>query len=107
MPSLSGVEPIYFDNYGVLEAFYTSGGTSTLINTFPHIKTLEYKTIRYKGHADQFKLLNELGFLSKENIVEVDGQQVLVRDVVREALKKKLDLGDKERCRIITGDCFR
>lgn len=94
--SLSGVEPIYFDHYGVLEAFYTSGGTSTLINTFPHVKTLEYKTIRYKGHADQFKLLNDLGFLSKENIVEVDGQQVLVRDVVREALKKKLDLGDKE-----------
>ncbi|HWK21881.1 MAG TPA: saccharopine dehydrogenase C-terminal domain-containing protein [Ureibacillus sp.] len=96
VPSLSGVEPIYFDGYGVLEAFYTSGGTSTLIKTFPHVKTLEYKTIRYKGHAEQFKLLSELDFLSKENIVEVDGQKVLVRDVVREALKKKLDLGDKE-----------
>ena len=96
VPSLSGVEPIYFDNYGVLEAFYTSGGTSTLINTFPNVKTLEYKTIRYKGHAEHFKLLSELGFLSKENFVQLDGQQVLVRDVVREALKKKLELGDKE-----------
>ena len=96
VPSLSGVEPIYFDNYGVLEAFYTSGGTSTLINTFPNVKTLEYKTIRYKGHAEHFKLLSELDFLSKENFVEIEGQQILVRDVVREALKQKLELGDKE-----------
>ncbi|RHW35816.1 saccharopine dehydrogenase [Lysinibacillus yapensis] len=96
VPSLSGIEPIYFNEYGVLEAFYTSGGTSTLIKTFPNVKTLEYKTIRYKGHAEKFKLLSELGFLSKENKVEVDGQEVRVRDVVREALKKKLDLGDQE-----------
>lgn len=96
VPSLTGTEPIYFDQFGVMEAFYTSGGTSTLIKTYPHVKTLEYKTIRYKGHADSFKLLSELGFLNKDNTVEIDGQEVRVRDVVREALKKKLDLGDQE-----------
>ncbi|MEK9196914.1 saccharopine dehydrogenase family protein [Ureibacillus sp. 179-F W5.1 NHS] len=94
--SLSGIEPIYFDQFGVLEAFYTSGGTSTLTNTFPHVKNLEYKTIRYKGHAEKFQLLADLGFLDKGNKVEVDGNEVAVRDVVREALKKKLSLGDKE-----------
>lgn len=94
--SLSGIEPIYFDQFGVLEAFYTSGGISTLYKTFPDVKTLEYKTIRYKGHAEKFKLLAELGFFDKENYVEVDGLDVKVRDVVREALKKKLYLGKKK-----------
>lgn len=95
VPSLTGIEPIYFDEFGVLEAFYTSGGISTLYKTFPDVKTLEYKTIRYKGHAEKFKLLADLGFLSKDNIVQVDGQDIKVRSVMREAIKKKLDLGNK------------
>ena len=93
--SLTGIEPIYFDEFGVLEAFYTSGGISTLYKTFPDVKTLEYKTIRYKGHADQFKLLADLGFLDKNNIVEAGGHEVNVREVTREVLKKKLELGKK------------
>ena len=96
VPSLTGIEPIYFDEFGVLEAFYTSGGISTLYKTFPNVKTLEYKTIRYKGHAEKFKLLAELGFLSTDNTVQVDGQDISVRSVVREAIKKKLDLGTNE-----------
>ena len=95
VPSMSGIEPIYFDEFGVLEAFYTSGGISTLYKTFPHVKTLEYKTIRYKGHAEKFKLLADLDFFNHDNIVEIEGQQVSVRSVVREALKKKLELGKK------------
>ena len=93
--SLTGIEPIYFEEFGVLEAFYTSGGISTLYKTFPNVKTLEYKTIRYKGHAEKFQLLAELGFLDKTNTVEVGGHEVNVREVTREALKKKLDLGKK------------
>ncbi|MFJ7668652.1 saccharopine dehydrogenase family protein [Lysinibacillus sp. NPDC097195] len=95
VPSLSGIEPIYFDGFGVLEAFYTSGGISTLYKTFPNVHTLEYKTIRYKGHAEKFKLLADLGFLDASNSVEVENQEVPVRAVVREALKKKLELGTK------------
>lgn len=93
--SLTGIEPIYFDEFGVLEAFYTSGGISTLYKTFPNVNTLEYKTIRYKGHAEKFKFLADLDFLSKDNIVEAGGHEVSVREVIREALKKKLDLGKK------------
>lgn len=93
--SLTGIEPIYFDEFGVLEAFYTSGGISTLYKTFPDVKTLEYKTIRYKGHAEKFKFLADLDFLSRDNIVEAGGHEVSVREVIREALKKKLDLGKK------------
>lgn len=94
--SLTGIEPVYFDQFGVLEAFYTSGGISTLYKTFPNVKTLEYKTVRYKGHAEKFQLLVDLGFFAKDNVVEVNGTEVNVRDVVREALKKKLNLGDKQ-----------
>ena len=74
VPSLSEIEPIHFDKYGELEAFHTSGGTSTLTKTFPNVETLEYKTIRYKGHAEKFQLLVDLGLLSRDKEVEVDGK---------------------------------
>ena len=63
VPSLSEIETIHFDKYGELEAFHTSGGTSTLTKSFPNVETLEYKTIRYKGHAEKFQLLVDLGFI--------------------------------------------
>ncbi|MGG0670971.1 saccharopine dehydrogenase family protein [Sporosarcina koreensis] len=95
VPSLSEVETIHFDEFGELEAFHTSGGTSTLTKTFPNVQTLEYKTIRYKGHAEKFQLLVDLGLLSRENEVTVGDKQVKVRDVMREQLSPQLRLGDK------------
>lgn len=95
IPSLSEVETIHFDRYGELEAFHTSGGTSTLTKTFNDVETLEYKTIRYKGHAEKFQLLVDLGLLSRDNEVTVNGQSVKVRDVMREQLSPQLRLGDK------------
>lgn len=95
VPSLSEIEPIYFTGYGELEAFHTSGGTSTLTKTFPQVETLEYKTIRYKGHAEKFQLLVDLGLLSRDHIVEVNGKTLKVRDVMREFLTPQLKLGKK------------
>ncbi|WP_342513369.1 saccharopine dehydrogenase C-terminal domain-containing protein [Sporosarcina sp. FSL K6-1522] len=95
IPSLSEIEPIYFDKYGELEAFHTSGGTSTLTKSFSNVKTLEYKTIRYKGHAEKFQLLVDLGLLSRANEVNIAGNKVKVRDVMRELLSPQLRLGDK------------
>ena len=95
IPSLSEIEPIHFDKYGELEAFHTSGGTSTLTKSFHDVDTLEYKTIRYKGHAEKFQLLVDLGLLARDNEVEVDGRMVKVRDVMREHLSPQLRLGDK------------
>ena len=54
--------------------FHTSGGTSTLTKSFPNVETLEYKTIRYKGHAEKFQLLVDLGLLARDNEVTVDGR---------------------------------
>lgn len=94
--SLSEVEPIFFKNYGELEAFHTAGGTSTLSKSFPNVDTLEYKTIRYKGHAEKFKLLVDLGLTNKDMVVNVKGNMVKVRDVLKEVLTPQLILGDKE-----------
>ena len=94
-PSMSGCEGIYFDELGVLEAFYTAGGISTLADSFPGVKTLTYKTIRYKGHAEKMKLLVDLGLFDISNSVKIDGKSVNVRKVVREALSKKLEAGKK------------
>ncbi|WP_203247541.1 saccharopine dehydrogenase family protein [Sporosarcina beigongshangi] len=95
VPSLSEIEPIFFDKYGELEAFHTSGGTSTLTKSFPDVETLEYKTIRYKGHAEKFQLLVDLGLLARDSEVVIAGQTVKVRDVMREHLSPQLRLGDK------------
>jgi lysine 6-dehydrogenase len=93
--SLSEVEAIHFDGFGELEAFHTSGGTSTLTKSFSDVNTLEYKTIRYKGHAEKFQLLVDLGLLSRDNEVTIDGKNVKVRDVMREHLSPQLRLGEK------------
>lgn len=95
VPSLSEIEMIEFEGFGELEAFHTSGGTSTLTETYSTVETLEYKTIRYKGHAEKFQLLVDLGLLSRENVVTVDGKTVKVRDVMREHLSPQLRLGEK------------
>lgn len=94
--SLTEIEPIHFDGFDELEAFHTAGGTSTLGHTFAGIDTLEYKTIRYKGHAEKFKLLVDLGLTNKETTVNSNGHIVSVRDVLREVLTPKLRLGDKQ-----------
>ncbi|PJK16767.1 saccharopine dehydrogenase [Chryseomicrobium excrementi] len=94
--SLSEIEPIHFDGFDELEAFHTAGGTSTLGHTFAGIDTLEYKTIRYKGHAEKFKLLVDLGLTNKETMVNAGGNVVSAREVLREVLTPQLRLGDKK-----------
>lgn len=94
--SLSEIEFVQFEGFGELEAFHTSGGTSTLIDTFSDIDTLEYKTLRYKGHAEKFQVLVDLGLTNRDKTVQVDGIVVKPRDVLREVLKPLTELGDKQ-----------
>lgn len=96
VPSLSEVETVYFDRFGPLEAFHTSGGTSTLSISYPHLKTLEYKTIRYPGHAEKFKLLVDLNLTKLDYQVEVNGQKVCPRDVFLKVLDPIVELEDKK-----------
>jgi len=76
---LTEVETVHDAELGELEAFHTSGGSSTLPKTFAGtIRSLEYKTLRYPGHARLVRALFELG-LDGEGEVEVDGQKVKPR----------------------------
>jgi lysine 6-dehydrogenase len=80
--ALSEVEPVEFpEPVGRLEAFHTAGGLSTMPWTYKdRLRNMEYKTLRYPGHADAIRFIRELGLLGLEPI-EVDGGQVVPRDV--------------------------
>ncbi len=54
---------------GELEAFLTSGGTSTAPRTFRgRLQTYDYKTIRYRGHFDRVRAMIDLGLLDQAPI---------------------------------------
>ena len=88
--SMTELESLSFDNFPALEAFQTSGGTSTLPETFlGKIKELDYKTIRYAGHCEKFKTMIDLGLCSSEEIL-ADYAKVTPRKVFGELLQKHL-----------------
>jgi lysine 6-dehydrogenase len=89
--AMADLEEIEFSQpFGKVEAFNTSGGISTLTQMFEgKVNTLDYKTIRYKGHCEKFKTLLDLGFASSEPIM-VGNSLRTAREVFQELLKKKL-----------------
>lgn len=88
--SMTEIESLSFEGFPPLEAFQTSGGTSTLPDSFlGKVRELDYKTIRYAGHCDKFKAMIDLGLCSNEAIT-VDGADVKPRRVFGELLQKHL-----------------
>jgi lysine 6-dehydrogenase len=88
--SMTEPETLSFEGFPALEAFQTSGGTSTLPDTFlGKIKELDYKTIRYAGHCEKFKTLIHLGLCSSEEIV-ADYVKIKPRKVLSELLQQNL-----------------
>ena len=63
-------EPVRFDApVGELEAFHTAGGLSTLGFRYEgKIPTMEYKTLRYPGHAHIMEAIRALGLLDLEPV---------------------------------------
>jgi lysine 6-dehydrogenase len=73
-----------------LEAFHTAGGISTMPWDFEgRIPVMEYKTLRYPGHADIIRVIRELGLFSTES-VDVHGAAVRPRDVFVALVDAKL-----------------
>ena len=89
--SMTEVESLDFPApFGRMEAFQTSGGTSTLPETFlGRVRELDYKTIRHPGHCERFKLLIDLGLCASDE-VEVDGARVTPRRLLGEMLYRHL-----------------
>ena len=89
--SMTEIELLEFpDPFGRMEAFQTSGGTSTLVETYlGKVRELDYKTIRYPGHCARFKTMIDLGLCSSAP-VDVDGTSVKPRRLLGELLIKNL-----------------
>lgn len=94
--SLTEVERVHFEKFGPMEAFHTSGGTSTLSISYPHLNTLEYKTVRYPGHAEKFKLLVDLNLTRMDYEVDVNGEKINPREVLLKVLDPIVELGEKD-----------
>ncbi len=97
VPSMTDLEEITFpEPFGTLEAFNTSGGASMLPELFEgRVRELDYKTIRYPGHCEKFRMLIDLGFADAEPLTF--GNVVRTRkELFADLLRNKLDYGDKD-----------
>lgn len=75
---------------GALEAFHTAGGLSTMAFRYEgQIPEMEYKTLRYPGHAEIMETIRELGLLDLEP-VDVKGVKVSPRDLFVAVVGPKL-----------------
>jgi len=88
---LTEVEEISFEPpFDRLEAFHTSGGASTLPRTLlGRVRNLDYKTIRYPGHAAKMHTMYRLGLMSRDPI-DIDGVTVQPRRVLERLLSLNL-----------------
>lgn len=90
--ALTEIVPVEFPSpLGTLEAFHTAGGLSTLGFRYEgKIPTMEYKTLRYPGHAKIMEAIRDLGLLGLEPVT-VKGQQVVPRDVAVAVMNPRLN----------------
>jgi lysine 6-dehydrogenase len=94
--SMTELEKITFAKpFGEMEAFITSGGCSTLPYTFRYkIKYIDYKTIRYPGHCEKFKLLIDSG-LGSDKTININGIKIKPRNILIKILKRLIpDTGE-------------
>ena len=93
--ALSEIEAVRFDgSVGELEGFHTAGGLSTMAFRYEgKIPTMEYKTLRYPGHAQIMEAIRELGLLELTP-VDVKGIKVVPRDLVVAAMGPRLTKPD-------------
>ena len=93
--ALSELESVEFPApVGVLEAFHTGGGISTLPWKYEgRVPTMEYKTLRYPGHATIMQAIRELGLLDLAPL-KVRGKEIVPRDVFISVVSPKLTKPD-------------
>ncbi|HDL85209.1 MAG TPA: saccharopine dehydrogenase [Candidatus Acetothermia bacterium] len=97
VPSLSEREEISFPPpYDKLEAFHTSGGSSTLPQTMHgRVRNLEYKTIRYPGHLEKIRAMADLGFFDNDP-QDIDGVDIVPRALSVHLLREHLSFDEPD-----------
>jgi lysine 6-dehydrogenase len=94
--ALSEIEHVDFPGIGELEAFHTAGGLSTMAERYEgRVPTMEYKTLRFPGHAEIMAVMRDIGLMGLEP-VDVKGTQVVPRDVFISIVGPRLKKDYKE-----------
>ncbi len=92
--ALTEPEMLEFEGIGSLEAFVTSGGTSTVPHTYEGVlQVYENKTLRYPGHYLQFRTFKDLGLFREEPITVTPELTVSPRQVYHALLGPSVETG--------------
>jgi lysine 6-dehydrogenase len=90
LPTFTEYELVDFPPLGQLEAFVTSGGTSTAIKAYQDkLRTYQNKTLRYPGHFEQFLGFKTLGLYELEP-VSLQGRDIVPRNFFHALLEPKI-----------------
>ncbi len=93
-PALSEREIMQFDEVGELEAFNTDGLRS-LIYTMSHIPDMKEKTLRYPGHIELIRALQQAGFFDMTPL-HINDTSVSPLDFTSKILVNEWKLGPEE-----------
>jgi lysine 6-dehydrogenase len=97
--TLAELEELDIPELGRMEAFTTSGGTSTAPYSLRGIvRNYEYKTIRFPGHCERMRIFKDFGFW-REDAIEVKGVRVAPKDVFNRVFGESLGkITDTDQC---------
>ena len=97
---LTEVESFHMEGFPELEAFHTSGGTSTMPETFQgQVGECFEKTLRYPGHVSMLRSLYDLGLFSSEKR-RIDGAMISPRQMMSSLFVEKFS-GDEPELTIM------
>jgi lysine 6-dehydrogenase len=95
---LTEPEDFHINGFDKLVAFHTSGGTSTMPETFKgRVGECFEKTLRYPSHFTMIRSLYDLGMFSSEKIKLVKAE-VSPRDVISQVFLKKFTSSEPDVC---------
>lgn len=99
--TLADLEELEIDTLGKMEAFNTSGGTSTAPYTFEgKVTNYVYKTIRFPGHCERMRIFKDFGFWNEDKI-DVKGTKIVPKDVFNAVFGPALSkFVDRDMCAV-------
>src|SRR5262245_41196480 len=100
--AMTGIEEVDFPGVGRLEAFNTSGGASTMPDTYRgKVGALDYKTLRFPGHCVRMRKalrMKDRGAWVLKNVPRTGPDQVLVQlEIEGDGRRRRLTLRDVGR----------